>query len=84
MSPVVRTVLLTVLWVASLLAAILVLAVGVVSLSDAALRVAFAVIGLAALLASLLLFQAPQPATPVGESRANAVRATSELRASLR
>jgi len=85
MSPVVRTAVLSALWVASLVAAILVLAVGVVTLSDAALRIAFSVIGLVAILASLLLFQAPQPVAPVSEGRlAKSIRNTRELHTSLR
>lgn len=85
MSTLTRTALLSTLWVITLVAALVVLAVGVVTLSDAALRAAFSVIGLVALLSSLLLFHAPQPAAPATESRrATSIRTTSELRTSLR
>jgi hypothetical protein len=78
MSALTRTALLSALWVMTLFAALVVLAVGVVTLSDAALRAAFSIIGLVALLSSLLLFQAPQPAAPAAESRrATRIRATS-------
>jgi hypothetical protein len=85
MSPIARTAALTVLWIAAMLAAAVVLVVGLVTLSDAALRMAFAAIALVTLLASLLLFQAPQPADPIQESRRMAtLRATAELYTSLR
>ncbi len=85
MSPVARTAALSVLWIAGLVAAVVVLAVGLITLSDAALRIAFAAIALVTILSSLLLFQSPQPAAHPGEGRrATAIRTTSELRTSLR
>lgn len=85
MSRIARSATLTALWIAAFIAAALVLGVGLASLSDAALRLALAVIGLVTVVASLLLFQAPQPAMPNRESRhMTAIRTTTQLHVTLR
>jgi hypothetical protein len=85
MSPLARTAALSLVWIAGIVAVAALLVIGVVSLSDAVLRIAFALIALVTLVASLLLFPSPQPAAPRGESRQTAqIRASAELRASLR
>lgn len=85
MSPITRTALLSAVWIIATLAAALLLVNGIVTLSDAALRTAFAALALVTIVASLLLFPAPQPVAPRQESRpATHLRTTSELRAGLR
>jgi ABC-type Fe3+ transport system permease subunit len=85
MSPVTRSAALTALWITALIAAVLVLGAGFTNLSDAALRLSLAIIGLVTALGSLLLFQSPQPVTPLNESRhMAAIRTTTQLQITLR
>lgn len=85
MSPFTRATALTAIWIVGMLAAGALLVVGVVALSDTALRVAFTVLAGVTFIASLLLFRSPEPTVVSQESRLSAqIRTTSQLRTSVR